>query len=251
MPYLTETVSWVAELGRQAGLGVRRIVDIGSGPGVAACVLAREFDTADVLAVDASREMLESAADRAEALGLSGRVRTLLADLPDDLAQLGGADLVWIAMVLHHFSDQVAVLRGLRSVLQPGGMLAIVEFGDAPRFLPEDVGTGHPGLLQRLGNVNPAEAFPPVDSRTVEAGGFEIVAERMARVSLAPPLSKEARAVARGYLQWMSDRAPEGLDAQDRQTLDLLMDESSPLGIMRREDAFLEVSRKIYVARAV
>ena len=126
MPYLTEITSWLATLCRDYGLKVRRVADIGSGPGVGTCVLAQQFDSAVVVAVDGSREMLEHTASRAEALGLSTRVQTQLADLPADLDRVDGADLIWVAMVLHHVSDHLATLRGLRSLLQPGGMLAIV-----------------------------------------------------------------------------------------------------------------------------
>ena len=251
MPYLIETVSWIAALCRREGLDVRRIVDIGCGPGVGTCVLAQKFESAVVLAVDGSREMLECAAARAEALGLSARVRTLRADLPADLELVGSADLVWMAMVLHHLGDQAAVLRGLRALLEPGGVLAVVEFGDPPRFLPDDIGVGRPGLPALLGDFNPSDAFPSVDHRKeIEAAGFERVADRMVEVRLDPPLTDEARKVALGYLRRMRHLVAERLDARDAETLDLLMDEDAPLGIMRREDAILHVSRRVYVARA-
>ncbi|MBV9280181.1 MAG: class I SAM-dependent methyltransferase [Chloroflexi bacterium] len=251
MPYLTETVSWLAALCRREGWEVRRVADIGSGPGVGTCVLAQQFDSAVVVAVDGSREMLERAAARAEALGLSARVRTRSADLPAGLDDVGGADLVWAAMVLHHVGDPVATLGGLRSLLEPGGVLAIVEFGDPPRFLPDDVGVGRPGLVERLGEVFLAGTAPAVDYRTmIEAAGFERIADRKVQVHLGPPLAEEARRVALGYLRRLRELAGERLDAQDRGALDRLMDEDAPLGIMRREDAFLDVSRQVYVARA-
>ena len=251
MPYLTETVSWIASLCRREGLEVRRVIDIGSGPGVGTCVLARRFEPAVVVAVDGSKEMLERAAARAEALSLSGRVRTQHADLPAGLASLGRADLVWAAMVLHHLDDQAATLQALRSLLEPGGVLAIAEFGDPPRFLPDDADVGRPGLLDRLGEVNPASPFPSVDyPAMLQAAGFERLSDRMARVHLEPPLPEAARRVALSYLRWMRDLAGEHLDARDGEALDVLMDEDAPLGIMRRNDAFLDVSRQIYVARA-
>lgn len=252
MPYLSETTSWIAALCRRDGLEVRRIVDIGSGPGVGTCVLAQQFEAAVVVAVDGSKEMLESTVARAKALGLSARVQTQQADLPADLDRIGGADLVWAAMVLHHIDDQAATFHGLRSLLKPGGVLAIAEFGDPPRFLPDDVGAGRPGLAERLGTVNPADVFPSVDYPTmIEAAGFELVADRMVRVNLNPPLPEGARRVALRYLRRIRDLVEDRLDAPDRETLDMLMDEDAPLGIMRREDGFLDVSRHIYVARAV
>lgn len=251
MPYLTETVSWIAALCHRAGLEVRRVVDVGSGPGVGTCVLAQQFEAAVVVAVDGSREMLDRTAARAEALGLSARVRTQRADLPAGLDRVGGADLVWAAMVLHHVGDQFATLHGLRSLLEPGGVIAIAEFGDPPRFLPDNVGVGRPVLPERLGEVNVSDTFPAVDyPAMIEAAGFERVAGRVVEVHLGPPLPEGARRVALGYLRRMRQLVGERLDPQDHAALDVLMDEDAPLGIMRRKDAFLDVSRQIYVARA-
>jgi SAM-dependent methyltransferase len=249
MPYVTETVSSIAALCRQDGLAVRRVIDVGSGPGVGTCVLAQQFDDADVVAVDGSKEMLERAEARADALGLSGRVRTQQAEIPAGLAGLGHAELVWMAMVLHHVDDPAAALRGLRSILEPNGLLAIAEFGDPSQFLPDDVGP--PGFRERLGDFNPADVFPSFDyPALIEAAGFDLLVDRMVEVRLDPPLAEGARRVARRYLQRMLDLVGERLDAQDRATLDMLLDEEAPLGLMRRPDAFLVVSRRIYVARA-
>jgi SAM-dependent methyltransferase len=251
MPYLVEVTSWIAELCRREGWEVRRILDIGSGPGVGSCVLARQFDSAVVTAVDASPEMLEGAAARAAALGLSQRLRTQQVELPAGLTALDGADLIWAAMVLHHVDDPAATLRGLRALLQPGGVLTIVEFGDAPRFLPADLGVGRPGLHERLGDFNPASLFPSVDyPAALKEAGFELVGDRIVRVNLDAPLSEAARRVALRYLRRIREIGGDRLDAEDREAVDALLDEAAPLGLMRRDDAFLHVARHIYVARA-
>jgi hypothetical protein len=76
------------------------------------------------------------------------------------------------------------------------------------------------------------------------------VVDRIAHVRLAPPLPMEARRMMLGRLRGMRERFAERLEEQDHDTLDVLIDEGHPLGIMRRPDAFLDASRHIYIARA-
>lgn len=109
------------------GVDVRRVLDIGCGPGVATCVLAQQFRSATVVAVDSSPTMLEHAAARAARLGPAARVETRRVDLPDAVDTLGRADVAWASMVLHHVGEERAVLRELRELLVPSGLLAVVE----------------------------------------------------------------------------------------------------------------------------
>jgi SAM-dependent methyltransferase len=188
-------------------------------------------------------------------------VATHRADLPDGLDGLDRAELIWAAMVLHHIGDEVAALRELRGVLNPGGLLVVIEHGDPLRFLPDEVGVGRPGLIERLNAADATwlaamraglpHAIPSRDYPTMlDAAGFELVADRVAHVQLTAPLAPEARRVVLGHLQRMRQLCGERLDEQDRDALDILIDEDQPLGIMRRADAFLDASRHIYVARA-
>ncbi len=59
-----------------AGVQVRRVIDLGCGPGVGTALLAQAFPSASVLAVDGARAMLDRAEDRATRLGLADRVET-------------------------------------------------------------------------------------------------------------------------------------------------------------------------------
>jgi SAM-dependent methyltransferase len=261
LPYVTETAARVADLCRQDGIEVRRILDIGSGPGVAACELARHFPSATVVASDGSEALLERAAARAEAAGLSGRVTTQHVDLPAGIERLGRADLIWMAMVLHHIGDEGAALRRLHGMLDPGGLLVLAEHGDPLRFLPDGAALGRPGLTERLAAADdawlaamraglpdstPSAGYPAM----LEAAGLELVVDHVAHVRLAPPLPVEARRMLLGRLRGMRERFGERLEEQDRDALDVLIDEDHPLGIMKRSDAFLDASRRIYIARA-
>jgi trans-aconitate methyltransferase len=125
---VTVAAEWAAELcGR-----VSSVLDIGSGPGVGTCELARCFPQARVLAVDASQPMLARVAARAESLRLGDRVATQLAELPDGIRHLPAADVVYASMVLHHAHDTDAALRALAGVLTGDGLLIVIEHGPAP-----------------------------------------------------------------------------------------------------------------------
>jgi SAM-dependent methyltransferase len=261
LPYVTETAASAAEICRQDGIEVRRILDIGSGPGVAACELARYFGSATVVAVDGSEALLQRTVARAEVAGLAGRVTTRQVDLPDGIESLGRADLIWMAMVLHHIGDEGAALRLLRRMLNPGGVLVLSEHGDPMRFLPDGASPAPIGLFDRLAaadtawladmraglpNATPSAGYPAM----LEAAGFDLAVDRVAPVRLDAPLPIEARRLLLGRLRRMRELFGEQLDQQDRDALDILIDENHPLGIMRRPEVFLDASRHVYIARA-
>jgi ubiquinone/menaquinone biosynthesis C-methylase UbiE len=126
----------------------RRILDVGSGPGVVACHMAAVFPHAEVIAVDGTPEVLVRAEERAKRLGV--RLQTQLAEFPGGLAELPPAELIWSAQVVHHVGDQQDALNQLARLLAPGGVLAVVEGGLPARWLPRELGFGRPGLHARL-----------------------------------------------------------------------------------------------------
>ncbi|MFD6249764.1 class I SAM-dependent methyltransferase, partial [Streptomyces roseolus] len=62
-----EAAAWLGTLVPPSG--VRRLLDVGSGPGVITAVLADAFPYAEAVAVDGTPELLERARARAEAQG--------------------------------------------------------------------------------------------------------------------------------------------------------------------------------------
>ncbi|CAA9513218.1 MAG: hypothetical protein AVDCRST_MAG67-2929 [uncultured Solirubrobacteraceae bacterium] len=144
-----EAIAVCAGLLGDAGAQVRRVIDLGCGPGVGTALLAQAFGSASVLAVDGSRAMLERAEARATRLGHAGRVETRQLDLDEDLASLGRCDLAWAAMAVHHAGDEVATLRRIRSLLDPRGLLCVLERAD-PTFIRFADDLGHPGIWNRL-----------------------------------------------------------------------------------------------------
>lgn len=241
---------------------VRRVLDIGSGPGVGAAELARCFPAAEVVAVDASPAMLARVAGRAERLGVGDRVRTHVAELPGGLVDLGPVDLVWASMSLHHVGDEVAALRAMGAVLAPGGLLALAEFGADPmRVLPDELDVGRPGLAERLDEAarswfasmreGLAGSTPSADlAAMVGEAGFEVLVDTSVVVRLEPPLTDDARRFAVSYLERSKDgRFGELLDDDDLAAVGVLADAADPRSLHHRDDAPIVADRRTLVAR--
>ncbi|MCU1487068.1 MAG: rebM4 [Actinomycetia bacterium] len=259
--FVTGAAAWAAELRGPAAPPVARILDLGSGPGVGTCELARLFPEAEVIAVDGSPAMLERAAERARVHGVDDRVRTHLAELPGGVVGLPPADLLWASMSLHHVGDEVGVLRALRPVLSAGGLLAIAELADPMRFLPDDLGLGRPGLGGRLEGAGAswfaamrhglpdAVASSDLSSMLVEAG-YDVLGAEVRTEHVEAPLPDGARQVVLGKLRRQRDQV-DGLDEDDLRTLDVLLDPNDPRGLLHRDDLFVTASRQLAVARPI
>ncbi|MET9418559.1 methyltransferase domain-containing protein [Streptomyces klenkii] len=236
-----------------------RILDVGSGPGVAACRLASVFPQAEVVAVDGSPELLALAEKRAARLGV--RLGTRAAEFPEGLAGLGTADLVWSGQVVHHVGDQQGALDRLAGLLAPGGVLAVVEGGLPARCLPRDPGFGRPDLHSRLdaamadrfarmrqelpGSVAVTENW----SGMLRAAGLTEVRSRTFLVDRPAPLDEGTRQFLRQTLERQRRMAAEALDAEDVATLDRLLDPADPAGIDHRPDLFLLVAKTVHFGR--
>jgi len=260
LPYLTETMAWVTELRGPDAPPVRRVFDIGCGPGVGTRELARRFPDARVIAVDSSPAMLERTNERAVEQGLGDRISTHRAELPDGLDGLERADVIWASLSLHHVGDEVAALRVLRCLVDADGLIAIAELAEPTRVLPDDLGFGRPGLADRIDDAGrqwfaamreglpdsaPSAELPSM----LAAAGWEVTGQRLVRERLDPPLPDVARRLATGILSRSREHRAEQLDDEDLEALAVLIDPDDPRGIMRRSDAFVASSRQIVVAR--
>lgn len=257
---LEEEARWVRELAGDRP--VRRVLDIGSGPGVQACVLAVAFPDAVVEAVDGSAHLLSLAAERAAGLGIGERFVTTERQLPDGLASLEPADVVVTSQVVHHLGDQMAAIRRIAGVVRPGGLLAITEGGLPQRTLPRDIGVGRPGLEARVdavaqdwfaemravqdGVVAVVEHWPGIlaDAGLVPCGSRSFLTD------LPAPLDDRARAVVAARWGGIRDRVAERLDADDLATLDRLLDADDAAGLLRRDDVYLLTAETVHAARA-
>ncbi|MCK7622875.1 methyltransferase domain-containing protein [Streptomyces sp. RS10V-4] len=271
-PVYEQAAAWLRELldhrpapasdGAGRPRPVRRILDVGSGPGVVSCLLARAFPEAEVSAVDAAEALLERARARAARLGLADRVHTHHAEVPHGLDALGGADLIWSSKALHHVGDQRGAVAALAAHLRPGGLLAVCEGGLAPRFLPRDIGIGRPGLQARLDAAaedwfTEMRAALPDATDTLEDwpaflanAGLRTPRSRTFLLDLPAPLPDPARRYLHANLSRAAEEYGDRLDPDDLSTLTRLTDPHDPAGVTRRPDVFLLSAQTVHTACA-
>ncbi|MFE8948819.1 class I SAM-dependent methyltransferase [Streptomyces sp. NPDC007856] len=256
-PGYARALAWLGKEVTEPGL----IVDAGSGPGVIACLMAETFPGARVVAADASEPLLERARDRAARLGFADRFDTLVGELPQSLAGLEyPADLLWASRSLHHLGDQRAALAALGARLAPGGTLAILEGGLHARYLPREIGFGRPGLQARLdvaqedrfarmraelpGAVAETEDWPAL----LAAAGLKHTGTRSFLLDIPAPVPDQVRAFVVGVLTRTRDIHADALDAEDRTTLDRLLDPTDPGSLHRRPDVFVLAAHTVHRA---
>jgi SAM-dependent methyltransferase len=243
--YLSELTAWLGEL---ADREPRRIVDLGSGTGAGAIALARRFAQADVTAVDLSPQMLHRLSKKASVLGLTDRVLGVQADLTEDWPALGTCDLMWAASSLHEMADPDRVLVRAFDALRPGGLLAVTEMDFFPRFLPDDIGMGRPGLEARVHAI--VNKGPAVDwTEHLARAGFVLEAKRPWAIDLPAPLPTATGRYAQVCLQRLRSHLDGQLPAEDLVALDAVIDGDGPHGILRREDLTVRTVRTTWVAR--
>lgn len=235
-----------AHLGREP----HTIVDLGAGTGTGTLALARRFPGADLVAVDNSPRMLGRVRDAATEAGLAARIRTVEADLDTRWPDVGTVDLIWAALSLHHIAEPEPLLRTARSALAPDGLLVVVEMDGLPTFLPDDTGSGAPGLEHRchaLARRNGWNEHPNWHEPLATAG-FDVLDERPFDVRLDPAPDGTA-AYAQLMLARMRAAIAAELDPDDLAALDRLLDERDPESLRRRDDLIVRGGRTVWTAR--
>ena len=189
---------------------------------------------------------------------MADRIRTVQADLDAAWPAIDTVDLVWASSSLHHMADPDRVLTQVFAALHPGGFLVVAEMDSFPRFLPDHLGLGRPGLEARCHAVlaeGLADEIPHLGSDwgpRLSKAGFTIEAERTFTIDLTPPLPASAGRYAQASLR----RIRSGLDdrdgrmsADDLATLDTLIDSEGADSVLRRKDLAVRTTRTVWIAR--
>jgi 2-polyprenyl-3-methyl-5-hydroxy-6-metoxy-1,4-benzoquinol methylase len=119
-----------------------RVADIGCGQGASAIIIAKGYPNATVDGSDYHEASVEAARRAAERAGVSGRVTFEVASAKS----FGGGpyDLVCVFDALHDMGDPVGVLRTVRGLLAPGGVLLVADEKVGDEF------TAPAGEIERL-----------------------------------------------------------------------------------------------------
>lgn len=228
----------------------RTVVDIGAGTGTGTLALARRFPHAQLVALDRSAGMLERLRKTAAYNGFGDRIRTVEADLNAGLPAVGAIDLAWAALSLHHIEDPDATLRQLAEAMAPGGTVVVTEMESQPRFLPDDIGIGTPGLEARCHEAAASRGWNrwPDWSDNLRRAGFGMV--EMRRDELGADVDDTARRYAHAVLSRMRTGLDNAVSNEDLDTLDRLVGDG-PDSVLHRADLVVRGSRTVWIAQAI
>jgi tRNA (cmo5U34)-methyltransferase len=121
------------------------VLDFGCGTGL--LTLAVQPHVRSVTGADSSAGMLGVLDRKLQAAGVAS-VRSYLLDAAHPLASAGSFDLVTSSMALHHVRDLPALFSEFRSILRPGGRVALADLDteDGTFHSPEVTDVHHLGF---------------------------------------------------------------------------------------------------------
>ena len=110
-------------LDRLALQGDERVLDAGCGSGQVTLQLLDRLPRGSVVALDASRQMVEQARAKLAAAGVADRAEFVVADLAQPLPISVPVDAVLSTATFHWVLDHDALFRNLAAVMRPGARL--------------------------------------------------------------------------------------------------------------------------------
>jgi arsenite methyltransferase len=124
-------------------------LDIGCGPGLLACELARDVGpSGKVIGIDSSPDMVVMSADRARRSALAGRTEFAVGDAAELTFPAQNFDFVTAVQVYEFVADLPRALDEAYRVLKPGGLLVVMDTDWDSCVWQVDDADRHAGVLR-------------------------------------------------------------------------------------------------------
>jgi hypothetical protein len=144
-----------------------RVLDVASGPGHSALLLAEEFG-AWVRGVDLSPVLVSAATDAAARAGLGERATFLVGDA-ERLDVVGDVDALFCECALCTFPDKRRAVEGFARALAPGGRVCISDIVVDRAMVPQEL-LGFEGHIACIAEALPVDGY----LRLLESCGLRV-----------------------------------------------------------------------------
>lgn len=150
-----------------------RVVDVASGPGATAQLLALEYGV-EVDGVDLAESIVHQARRRVDDAGLSDRVRFHVGEAEHLPLHDGSADAAISECAFCTFPDKPSAAAEFARVLRPGGRLGLADVVTSPAGLPQELSTAA-AWVACIADARPPEYYHTV---LADAGLRTLTTER-------------------------------------------------------------------------
>ena len=116
----------------------KRVLEIGSGLGGGALVMARDYG-AHVVGIDVEAPLVEQANKYAEDAGMAGNLEFMVVKPGPLKFEEDSFDIVYSSGVFIHIEDKPALFKEILRLLKPGGILTAYDWLKGPGPLSEDM----------------------------------------------------------------------------------------------------------------
>lgn len=166
-----------------------RVLDLATGTGDLALMIARLHPDAEVVGSDPSERMLEVGVEKVQRSGLADRVRLEYGDAQSLPYEDDSFDGCSIAFGIRNVPDRSAALCEMARVTKPGGRVAVLELGEPRVGWLSPIARFHVRrVIPRLGGIlsgsreyrylqESIAAFPPADefAAMMQASGLRVL----------------------------------------------------------------------------
>ena len=105
------------------------ILDLATGTGDLAIMLARKCPQSAVTGIDLSEQMLAIGRQKVSQAGLEQRITLMQGDAENLPAEDNSFDAVTVAFGVRNFEDIARGVAEIHRILHPGGIVCVLEFG--------------------------------------------------------------------------------------------------------------------------